>query len=36
MMGHYPDDPPHMVAVLSFGFWATLIGSGAVCREGEN
>jgi hypothetical protein len=24
----YPDDPPHMVAALSFGFWVTLLGAG--------
>lgn len=24
----YPDDPPHMVAALSFGFWVTLLGPG--------
>jgi hypothetical protein len=24
----YPEDPPHMVAALSFGFWVTLLGAG--------
>jgi len=24
----YPDDPPHMVAALSFGFWVALLGPG--------
>jgi len=24
----YPVDPPHLVAVLSFGFWVTLLGRG--------
>ena len=26
--GGYPDDPPYVVATLSFGFWVALLGSG--------
>lgn len=30
----YPDDPPHMVAALSFGFWVALLGPGGRLRMG--
>lgn len=30
----YPDDPPHVVAALSFGFWVALLGPGGRLRTG--
>lgn len=30
----YSDDPPHMVAALSFGFWVTLLGAGGRMAAG--
>ena len=30
----YSDDPPHMVAALSFGFWVALLGPGGKRRAG--
>lgn len=30
----YPDDPPHMVAALSFGFWVALLGPGGRLPSG--
>lgn len=32
---HYPDNPPHMVAALSFGFWVTLLGAGGRTATGD-
>lgn len=31
----YTDDPPHMVAVLSFGFWVALLGPGGRLPAGN-
>ncbi len=30
----YPDDPPHLVAALSFGFWVALLGPGGRLSSG--